>query len=91
MTDLAGQQALSVRGLSLALGVALIVLFVLCALVELLLPGLPATHAWIGLFTLAPVTSPQAWLEGVFYSLVFGIVTGAVVAAVHNAVAVRGL
>jgi hypothetical protein len=91
MTDLAGQQALSVRGLSLALGVALIVLFVLCALVELLLPGLPATHAWIGLFTLAPVTSPQAWLEGVFYSLVFGVVTGAIVAAVHNAVAVRGL
>lgn len=90
MTDLAGQQALSVRGLSLALGVALIVLFVLCALVELLLPGLPATHAWIGLFTLAPVTSPQAWLEGVFYSLVFGVVTGAIVAAVHNAVAVRG-
>jgi hypothetical protein len=90
MTDLAGQQALSVRGLSLALGVALIVLFVLCALVELLLPGLPATHAWIGLFTLAPVTSPEAWLEGVFYSLIFGIVTGAVVAAVHNAVAVHG-
>lgn len=90
MTDLAGQQALSVRGLSLALGVALIVLFVLCALVELLLPRLPATHAWIGLFTLAPVTSSQAWLEGVFYSLVFGVVTGAIVAAVHNAVAVRG-
>ncbi|MEP9388136.1 hypothetical protein [Mesorhizobium sp. KR9-304] len=90
MTDLANARPLSVLGLSVAIGVALVVLFVLCALVELLLPGLPATHAWIGLFTLAPVTSPRAWIEGVFYSFVFGIVTGAIVAVVHNAIAARG-
>jgi hypothetical protein len=90
MTDLINARILSVRGLSVAVGAALVVLFVLCALVELLLPGLPATHAWIGLFTLAPVTSPRAWIEGVFYSLIFGIVTGAIVAVVHNAIAERG-
>jgi hypothetical protein len=90
MTDFDDARTLSVRGLSVALAVALIILFVLCALAEFLFPGLPATHAWVGLFTLAPVTSPRAWVEGILYSLAFGIVTGAIVAAVHNAVAARG-
>ncbi len=91
MTDIANRRTLSPLGLAVAAGVALIVLFVLCALVGLLFPGLQATHAWVALFTLAAVTSPQAWLEGIFFSLAFGILTGTIVAAVHNAVAARGL
>ncbi len=91
MTDIVNRRTLSMLGLAIAASVALIVLFVLCALVGVLFPNLQVTHAWVGLFTLAPVTSPQAWLEGIFFSLVFGIVAGSIVAAVHNAVAARGL
>lgn len=91
MTDIATRRTLSPPGLAIAASVALIVLFVLCALVGLLFPSLQATHAWVALFTLAPVASAQAWFEGIFFSLVFGVVTGSIVAAVHNAVAARGL
>ncbi|WP_332689214.1 hypothetical protein [Devosia sp.] len=91
MTDIANRRTLSMLGLAIAASVALIVLFVLCALVGVLFPNLQATHAWVGLFTLAPLTSPQAWLEGIFFSLAFGIVIGSIVAAVHNAIAARGL
>ncbi|MDF2982534.1 MAG: hypothetical protein K0Q69_2306 [Devosia sp.] len=92
MTDIiATRRTMSTLGLAVAASVALIVLFVTCALVGVLFPDLQATHAWVGLFTLAPVTSPQAWLEGIFFSLAFGILTGSIIAAVHNAVAARGL
>ena len=91
MTNLVDRRTLSLLGLSVAASVALIVLWIACALVELALPGIRATHAWIGLFTLAPVTSPQAWLEGLFFSFLAGLVTGSIVAIVHNAVAARGL
>ena len=91
MTDTADRSTLSTLGLAVAAGLALVLLFVLCALVGLVFPGLQATHAWVALFTLAAVTSPQAWLEGIFFSLAFGILAGATVAAFHNAVAARGL
>lgn len=91
MTDIVNRRTLSTLGLAIAASVALIVLFVACALVGVLFPSLQATHAWVALFTLAPVTSPQAWLEGIFFSLVFGVVTGSIIATVHNAVAARGL
>lgn len=90
MTDIVNRRTLLTLGLAIAASVASIV-FVLCALVGVLMPNLQATHAWVALFTLAPMTSPQAWLEGIFFSLVFGIVTGSIVAAVHNVAAARGL
>ena len=91
MTNLATRRTLSTLGLGIAASVALIVLFVVCALAGLAFPNLQATHAWVGLFTLSPVTSPQAWLEGIFFSLIFGFLAGSIVAATHNAVAARGL
>lgn len=91
MTDIVSRRTLSILGLATAAGLALALLFVLCALVGVLFPDLQATHAWVALFTLAPVTSPQAWFEGTFFSLIFGIFVGSIVAAVHNAVAARGL
>lgn len=91
MTDIVSRRTLSILGLAIAAGLALVLLFVLCALVGVLFRDLQATHAWVALFTLAPVTSPQAWLEGTFFSLVFGIFAGSIVAVVHNAVAARGL
>ncbi|MDP1731865.1 MAG: hypothetical protein Q8L54_11975 [Devosia sp.] len=91
MTNITAYRALSILAAAIALSVALIVLFAICAIVQLVAPSLQATHAWVGLFTLAPVTSPQAWLEGIFFSIAFGIVGGSIFAAVHNAVAARGL
>jgi len=91
MTNLIERRTLSLLGSSIAGGLALVVLFLLCALTALVAPGVQATHAWVSLFTLAPVTSPQAWLEGTFFSLVFGGIVGSVFAGVHNAISARGL
>lgn len=91
MSGVLGNRPLSVLGSAIALGLTLIVLFVLCAIVALLAPGLQVTHAWVGLFTLAPMTTPQAWLEGVFFSVVLGFIAGSVFALTHNAVAARGI
>jgi len=91
MIDIAKNRTLSLLGSAMALSVALVVLFVACAIVGLVAPDLRFAHAWIGLFTTAQMNSPQAWLEGLFFSLVLGIVAGSIFAAVHNAVAARGL
>ena len=91
MIDIPKNRTLSLLGSAMALSVALVVLFAICALVAIVAPGLQAPHAWVGLFTLAPVTSPQAWVEGLFFSVAFGIVAGSIFASVHNAVAARGL
>ena len=69
------------------LAVALVVLFVICAIVEMVAPALPATHAWIGLFTEAEPGSVRAWAEGLFYSIVFGALAGAVFGFGYNAAA----
>ena len=71
------------------LAVALVVLFVICAIVEMVAPALPATHAWIGLFTAAESGSVRAWVEGVFYSVLFGALAGVVFGFGYNAAARR--
>jgi hypothetical protein len=91
MIDIGKNRTLSLLGSAAALSVALVIVFVVCAITALVAPGIQFAHAWIGLFTVAPVPSPQAWLEGLFFSLALGIVAGSIYAAVHNAVAARGL
>jgi hypothetical protein len=71
------------------LAAALVVLFVLCALVQVVAPGWAATHAWIALFTAEPTLSLRAWIDGIVGSAVFGGVAGAVFVAVYNAVLSR--
>jgi hypothetical protein len=77
---------ISPRAAAIGLSIALVVLFVICAIVEVLAPGLPATHAWIRLFTAETTLSLRAWVEGLFYSAVFGVLAGAVFGASYNAV-----
>ena len=91
MIDIPKNRTLSLLGSAVALSVVLIVVFVACAIVAVVVPGLQFAHAWITLFTLAPVSTPQAWLEGLFFSLALGVVAGSIYAAVHNAIAARGL
>lgn len=82
-------QTLSPTAAAVGLSVALIVLFVVCALAQLVAPGLQASHAWVGLFTTAPVLSLQLWIEGLVFSAVFGGIAGAIFVLAYNAVIAR--
>jgi len=79
--------ALNPGAAAIALAGTLIVLFVLCALAELAFPGPRLSHAWLNLFTTAPIGSVRAWLEGLLANLVFGGIAGALFAAIYNAAA----
>ena len=91
MINMERYRTLSVFGATVSASLAFIVLFAVCGVAQLLGSGLQVTHMWMSLFTAAPIGSVQAWLEGLFFSLAFGIVTGSIFASVHNAVAARGL
>ena len=80
---------LSLLGAAVGLAIALISLFVICAVVQTIAPDLQATHAWIGLFTAADPGSARAWAEGICYSAVFGLVGGWIFAAGYNTVLQR--
>jgi len=58
-------ETLSPSAAAVGLSVALVILFILCALAQLVAPGLQAAHAWVGLFTTAPVQSLQAWTASI--------------------------
>ena len=53
----------STFALGWALSATLVVLFVLCAVAVFAFPQTRFSHAWLDLFTQAPVTSMRAWLE----------------------------
>ena len=91
MANIPKNRTLSPLGSVIALSAALIALFVIFSIIQLVAPNVQASPAWVALFTLAPVTSPQAWMEGIFFSTAFGFVTGSIFAFVHNAIAARGL
>jgi len=75
---------LDVVALGWGLSAALVVLFVICLAVALVLPEWRASHGWIGLFSVAPMTSARVWIDGIVFSIVFGWVTGVVLALVYN-------
>ena len=77
---------LSARAASIALGSTLVVVFVLCAIAEIIVPGPRFSHAWISLFTTAPFGSAEAWTEGILANAIIGMVTGYVFAAIYNRV-----
>ena len=80
---------LSPLAAAFGLAIALVALFVICAIVQMAMPTLPATHAWIGLFTEAEPGSVRAWAEWLFYSIVFGALAGVVFGFGYNAAARR--
>ena len=75
---------LDVMALGWALSAALVVLFVICLVVALVIPDWPASHAWIGLYSAAPLTSLRVWVDGIVFSLVFGWVAALVFGSVYN-------
>ena len=63
-----------------------VVAFVLCW-VGTFVPFSSPTHAYVGLFTAAPISSLEALAEGAFWSLLFGALIGALFAAVYGTTA----
>ena len=49
------------------------------------LPVGPATHAYLALFTSADLTSVSALIQGICWSLAFGLVAGGLFALFYNA------
>ena len=84
INSLESVRPLNVIALGWALSVALVVLFVVSLLVALLLPDLGVSHAWVGLFSAAPLDSSRVWIEGIIFSVVFGWITAGVFGAVYN-------
>lgn len=80
----AGDRKLSVLRLALTGALVAALLFVLCWL-GTFVPLSSPTHAYISLFTPAPMSSTLALLEGTCWSLAFGAVIGALIAFVSNA------
>ena len=79
-----GGRKLSVVRLALTGAIAAGIFFLLCW-VGAFLPIGPATHAYIQLFTNAEMGTALALVQGLCWSLVFGLVAGTLVALVYNA------
>ena len=88
-TNTNGSAPFNIAALGWALSAALVVLFVICLVVALLFPGLPATHAWVGLFSAAPLDSVRVWIDGVVFSVAFGWITAVVLGSVYNRLIAR--
>ena len=74
----------STFALGWALSATFVVLFVLCAVAVFAFPQTRFSHAWLDLFTQAPVTSMRAWLEGLLWSVVLGWIAAVVFAPIYN-------
>ena len=80
---------LSIARLAAATGITAAVILVLCWL-GTFVPFSSPTHAYISLFTNAEISSGLALAEGVCWSLLFGLIVGAVFALIYNATAPLG-
>lgn len=69
-----------------ALGITLMLVFIVCAIVQTIAPGVQASHMWINLFTAAEIGSGSAWIQGLLSSAVAGFLGGALFALVYNKV-----
>jgi hypothetical protein len=75
----------------LALGWALtatfVLLYVLCWLAAVLFPNLNLTHAWLGLYSTAPVGSVRGLVEGIIWNVVFAWIAAITFGATYNGLA----
>ena len=67
-----------------ALSAALVVLFILCLVVALIWPTPAFSHAWIQLFTTAPIGSLANLIEGVAASVAAAWVTSGIFVPIYN-------
>jgi hypothetical protein len=83
-TQASANSPLDVVALGWGLSAAPVVLFVICLAAALVLPEWQASHGWIGLFSVAPMTSVRVWIDGIIFSIVFGWVAAVVLGLVYN-------
>ena len=74
----------------LALAKTLVVVYVLCAIAQILVPSAQFSHMWLQLFSAAPMGSINMWLEGVIASILAGFISGYVFAWSYNWVSKKG-
>ena len=67
-----------------ALSAALVMLFVLCLIIAVLWPTPAFSHAWIQLFTTAPIGSLANLIEGVAASVAAAWVTAGIFVPIYN-------
>jgi len=83
-TQSVGTHSIGVLRLALTGAITAAFVFLLCWL-GTFIPFSSPTHAYIGLFTPAEMSSVAALAQGVCWSFLFGGLSGAVLAAVYNA------
>ena len=76
-------RTIGVTRLIVAGGLTAVVAFALCWL-GTFVPFSSPTHAYISLFTTAPVNSATALIEGAMWSLLFGALVGGLFAVIYN-------
>ena len=79
-----GNSPVNIVALGWGLSAVLVVLFVICLAVALVLPDWQASHGWIGLFSVAPMTSVRVWIDGIVFSIAFGWISAIVFGLVYN-------
>jgi hypothetical protein len=75
---------INIVALGVAASATLVVLYLLCAIVAMALPDIALSHAWLTLFTKAPIGSMWGLIEGIIWSIVFGWVIALVLGSVYN-------
>lgn len=84
------QTRLSRPSLGWGISAALVILFVLCMLTVLFMP-MRAAHGYVTLLSIAPLGSPNVWMEGLIWSIVAGWLIALVFGTVYNWIVARRL
>jgi hypothetical protein len=82
--DVISIRRIGVRRLSLTGAIVAGLFYSLCWAGALILPVGPASHMYLQLFTSAEISSGTALLQGLLWSVVFGLLIGALFAFVYN-------
>lgn len=81
---ISGARRIGVFRLALTGGLASSAFFALCW-AGAFLPIGPATHMYLRLFTAADISTARALIEGACWAAAFGLVAGALIAVIYNA------
>ena len=84
-TDIGHTHRIGVVRLAVTGALAAGIFYALCWLGARILPIGPASHMYLQLFTSAEPLSTTALIQGVVWSVAFGFIGGALVAALYNA------
>jgi hypothetical protein len=70
-----------------ALTATFVLLYVLCFLAAVIFPNANWTHAWLGLYSTAPVGSVRGLVEGIIWNVVFAWISAITFGVTYNSLA----